>query len=222
MLKVPVRAALATAAAFTALVAIPPQAATAAAPVTVPLREAVAALPVADEDRTGYDREESFGGWIDADRDSCNTRQEVLLDEAVDAPTVGTRCALSGGRWWSYYDEVYVDGPRSLDIDHMVPLAESWDSGASSWSQERRVRYANDLTDPRHLVAVTGRSNRSKADRDPAQWLPPAEAAHCRYVTEWTSVKARYGLTVDTAEKAALTTVAAGCPNEPITYTPAQ
>jgi hypothetical protein len=26
----------------------------------------------------------------------------------------------------SSYDEVTVDDPRSLDIDHMVPLAEAW------------------------------------------------------------------------------------------------
>ncbi|MGW5160481.1 hypothetical protein ACWEPN_33845 [Nonomuraea wenchangensis] len=41
-----------------------------------------------------------------------------------------------------------------------MPLAEAWDSGASAWSPAQRRAYANDLSDPGHLVAVTARSNR--------------------------------------------------------------
>lgn len=37
-------------------------------------------------------------------------------------------CKLSGGRWLSYYDGQAVTDPAKLDIDHMVPLAEAWDS----------------------------------------------------------------------------------------------
>ncbi|MFD3314600.1 hypothetical protein [Streptomyces sp. NPDC058694] len=48
-----------------------------------------------------------------------------------------------------------------LDVDHMVPLAESWDSGASSWMSQRREAYANDQDAATSLVAVTARSNRS-------------------------------------------------------------
>jgi hypothetical protein len=57
----------------------------------------VSALPVADEQREGYDRLTSFGGWIDADRDGCNTRAEFLLAEAVQPPEVTGRCKLTGG-----------------------------------------------------------------------------------------------------------------------------
>ncbi|MDQ0753985.1 hypothetical protein QF034_008216 [Streptomyces africanus] len=48
--------------------AIAPAAQAAPAADTLPLAAAVAQLPVAAEARTGYDREQSFGGWIDADR----------------------------------------------------------------------------------------------------------------------------------------------------------
>ena len=54
--------------------------------VALPVRDALAALPVRNEDRTGYERSK-FRHWIDADRDGCNTRQEVLKSEAVIAPS---------------------------------------------------------------------------------------------------------------------------------------
>src|SRR5690242_9345787 len=104
---------------------------------TAALRTAVAALPVATEVRTGYDRA-LFPLWVDADSDGCNTRYEVLIAEAVTAPSVGSGCSLSGGRWYSYYDNAYWTLTGDLDIDHMVPLAEAWDSGARSWTTSRR------------------------------------------------------------------------------------
>ncbi len=70
-------------------------------------------------------------------------------------------------------------------------------SGASAWSAQRREAYANDLGAATSLVAVTARSNRSKSDQDPAQWLPPAAEAHCRYVAEWEAMKLRYALPAD-------------------------
>ncbi|MEU4828799.1 HNH endonuclease family protein [Actinomadura sp. NPDC023710] len=187
----------------------------------VPLREAVQRLGVAEERREGYKRD-SFRHWIDADRDGCDTRREVLLAEAVQAPEVGDRCRLTEGTgtWYSYYDDTQITGQRTLDIDHMVPLAESWDSGAYAWTAQRRQDYANDLGDDRALVAVTARSNRSKADQDPRQWLPPHAPARCRYIGEWTAIKLRWSLAADPAEKTTLTQLAAECPNEPIAITP--
>ncbi|MFE0255130.1 HNH endonuclease family protein [Streptomyces sp. NPDC059010] len=189
---------------------------------TMLLTEAVARLPVATESRDGYDRNK-FRHWNsgDAPADGCNTRAEVLLHEAVAPPAVGPGCRLTGGSWFSYYDNTVVTSASGLDIDHMVPLAESWDSGASAWTAQRREAYANDQGAEQSLVAVTARSNRSKADQDPAQWLPPAADAHCRYVGEWVGTKLRWGLAVDDAELAALEGVASGCPGQTVTYDPA-
>lgn len=82
------------------------------------------------EDRTGYERTK-FKHWVDADKDGCNTRAEVLKAEAVVVPEQGAKCKLSGGQWYSPFDDRYIVGPSGLDIDHLVPLAEAWDSGAS-------------------------------------------------------------------------------------------
>ncbi|MGV4891417.1 HNH endonuclease family protein [Streptomyces viridosporus] len=188
---------------------------------TLPLAEAVTRLPVATESRDGYSRD-SFRHWntgLDP-ADGCNTRSEVLLDEAIEAPAVGAGCRLTGGRWWSYYDATWVTSASNLDIDHMVPLAEAWDSGASAWSAGRREAYANDQGAPQSLVAVTARSNRSKADQDPAQWLPPAADVHCRYAAEWVATKLRWHLAVDTTERAALHGLANACPDQTVSYEP--
>ncbi|MFF4450819.1 hypothetical protein [Streptomyces sp. NPDC001502] len=106
-----------------------PAPAVAVVPQVLPIGVAVSALPVAVEDRTGYQRT-SFRHWNAGDipADGCNTRQEVLLAEAVVYPEIGPGCTLTGGVWWSYYDEREVTPAGALDIDHMVPLAEAWDS----------------------------------------------------------------------------------------------
>ncbi|MFF3367102.1 HNH endonuclease family protein [Streptomyces misionensis] len=216
----------AAAAAFTAFL-VPAAAHTAtAAPhsrtpgqtVTLPVRDALAELPVRQEDRTGYERSK-FKHWIDADHDGCNTRAEVLKAEAVVAPVQGARCTLTEGEWYSPYDDRYINGPRGLDIDHLVPLAEAWDSGAYAWTASVREAYANDLGDDRALIAVSAASNRSKADQDPTTWLPPAAGYRCTYVTDWVADKTRWGLTVDAAEHNALADQLNQCPNTPITVT---
>ncbi|MCY9784357.1 HNH endonuclease family protein [Nocardiopsis sp. EMB25] len=194
--------------------------ATAHAAQEVPLTDAIAALTVATESRDGYDRS-LFPHWVDGDRDGCHTRKEVLIDEATTFPEVGPRCRVTGGEWESYYDGQTIDASRALDVDHMVPLAEAWDSGASDWTTARRRDYANDLDEKVALVAVSARSNRSKADQDPSTWLPPLAEAHCRYVTEWVTVKTRWGLSVDERERDTLTEVAATCPDALVHTRPA-
>ena len=190
----------------------------AAETVTTTLRAGIAGLPVATEVRTGYSRD-LFPHWIDADGDGCNTRYEVLIAEATTAPSVGSGCTLSGGRWYSYYDNAYWTAPADLDIDHLVPLAEAWDSGARTWTTTVRRSFANDLGDYRSLAAVTDNVNQAKGDQDPATWMPPYTPARCRYLGEWLAVKLRWRLTVDTAEKTTLTSYANGCPDITITVT---
>lgn len=183
---------------------------------SAPLTTAIADLKVAKEVRTGYARK-LFPHWVDADGDGCSTRNEVLIKEADDPVTVGSGCSLSGGRWFSYYDRVSWTDPADLDIDHLVPLAEAWDSGARTWSTATRQAYANDLGDARSLVGVTDNVNQSKGDQDPAEWLP--RYGKCRYLREWVAVKHRWRLRVDKGEKAALRSLVKGCANATITVT---
>jgi len=186
----------------------------------VSLTDAVQQLPLAAESRAGYQRT-SFKHWVDADRDSCNTRSEVLLDESRVPAAVESGCKVTAGEWFSYYDGVTVTVPGGLDIDHMVPLAEAWDSGASQWTAAVREAYANDLGSDRSLVAVTAKTNRSKADQDPSTWLPPLADARCTYAADWVATKLRWGLTADQPEVEALSTIAESCGVQAVEYEPA-
>ena len=155
-------------------------------------------LPVAGEHARGYDRGK-FPLWIDADHDGCDTRDEVLIAEAVIKPRVGSGCTLSGGKWRSPYDGVTTRNPSTFDIDHLVPLAEAWQSGAWRWTTATRQRYANDLGYGPDLVAVTAHANRSKGDSEPSDYLPPRRRFDCTYEAWWVAVKWRWRLSVDRA-----------------------
>ncbi|MEV5873987.1 HNH endonuclease family protein [Streptomyces sp. NPDC052101] len=192
-----------------------------AAPETVSLLTAISRLPVEEEPdpRVGYDRDKKFPHWTAGlnPSDGCDTRKEVILEEAVEAPAVGPKCQLTGGMWYSPYDQKWLTSASSIDVDHMVPLAEAWDSGAASWTQDRRRAYANDQGVPTSLIAVSGSSNRQKADKDPADWLP-VPAYRCQYVADWVATKLRWGLSADAGEVDALSTEAKDCPKQEVTY----
>lgn len=175
--------------------------------ITQRLQRAVETLPVARETRRGYDRDR-FRHWVDADGDCRDTRDEVLAAESL---TAVTGCDVRTGRWRSAYDGVTTTASTDFDIDHVVALAEAWDSGARRWNARTRQRFANDLRDGRSLIAVSASSNRSKSDRDPADWLPARGT--CRYVRQWVAVKTRWRLTVDRPERRVLRGLAGECRN---------
>ena len=150
--------------------------------------------------RTGYQRD-LFKHWVDADHDGCDTRDEVLIAESRSKAQVDPYgCKVIEGDWFSSYDGLTFTDPAELDIDHMVPLAEAWDSGASAWDAGRRQAFANDLDHPPALRAVSAASNRSKSDLDPGQWKPTRDAAWCEYANDWVTVKKAWDLTADQNE----------------------
>lgn len=151
---------------------------------------------------------DKFRHWVDADKDCRDTRDEVLAAESLVRVS---GCDVQAGKWRSYYDGVVTRDSTRFDVDHLVALAEAWHSGARRWTAGIRQRFANDLGDPRSLVAVSAFSNRSKSDRDPADWMP--RYGKCKYVRQWVAVKIRWSLKVNRAERRALLTRASHCAN---------
>jgi hypothetical protein len=161
----------------------------------------------------GYVRDAFGSDWVDTDHDGCNQRDDVLLRDAVPGTTrvqqqgacdhdvlAGTWHDPYTGRTLTFTDLKDLRQAEAIQIDHVVPLAEAWVSGARHWSRERRELFANDLGE---LLAVDGPTNMGKGDGDPAAWRP-RKGYQCAYARRWIAVKARYDLAVDPAEKAAL------------------
>ncbi|MFE2555876.1 HNH endonuclease [Streptomyces sp. NBC_00090] len=181
--------------------------------------DALAELTEAAEDPDGY-KATAFRHWNQGldPADGCDTSSEVLISEAQDAPKSGAKCALSGGRWTSSYDGQSVTDPTALRVDHLVALEEAWQSGASGWTAARREQYANDQGAAATLVAVTARSQKEKAGRDPAEWVPTDAGRYCPYVGAWVSTKLRWGLSADKDEVEALKLFADGPCEETVVF----
>lgn len=168
----------------------------------------LAELTVAvDSNSPAYSRD-LFPTW-DTISGTCDTRETVLKRDGTNVVT-SSACAATSGTWVSPYDGATWTAASDLDIDHVVPLKEAWLSGARDWTTARREALANDLTRPQ-LVAVTDNVNESKGDKDPAKWMPPLTSYYCTYIRAWITVKHYYDLTIDSAEKTALTNYLADC-----------
>jgi hypothetical protein len=204
------------------IAALPVQSASAATTTRVMherVRAAIQQLHVAPHSHAAtYDRDADFGDWIEQGG-GCDTRAVVLKAESLVATTQNSNCTIDTGKWFSYYNASTYTHASSLQIDHTVPVENVWISGAWRWTQATRIRYYNDLRDPRTLVAVDIHDNESKGDQDPTTWTPPDGT--CRYLDSWVAVKTRWHLNVTGAEKTKLTRLAASCPNRKLTITKA-
>ncbi|OJF12293.1 HNH endonuclease family protein [Couchioplanes caeruleus] len=170
-------------------------------------RARLADLTVAEAGSMRGYRRDKFPHWRSTG-DNCDVRDTVLTRDGTKVKFSG--CNVVAGTWISVYDGDRLTDPAKVDIDHMVPLANAWRSGASSWTTDRREEFANDLDDPQ-LVAVSATANRSKGDQDPSTWKPERTEAWCQYAADWITVKARWKLTVTDKEKAALTDMLEKC-----------
>ena len=158
----------------------------------------------------GYSRD-LFPHWISQPDygSGCNTR-EVVLKRDGSGVTTGSDCYPSSGSWYSVYDGTSTTDPSQVQIDHIVPLADAWRSGASSWTTSQRQAFANDLGEPQ-LIAVSASSNESKGDSDPSEWKPPNQGEWCFYSRNWIEVKYVYALHITSSEKSALSSMLDTC-----------
>jgi hypothetical protein len=154
----------------------------------------------------GYKRE-NFPHWRSTG-ENCDVRDSVLKRDGTKVKVSG--CNVVAGTWKSVYDGVTLNSPTKVDIDHVVPLANAWRSGAAAWTTDKRSDFANDLDDPQ-LVAVSASSNRSKGDQDPSTWKPTDTSAWCQYAEDWIAVKAHWKLTITAKEKDALLAMLKSC-----------
>lgn len=171
-------------------------------------RSELSTLRVApDSSMAGYSRD-LFPHWSTVSG-ACNTRETVLKRDGTNVVT-NSSCAAVSGNWFSPYDGATWTAASDVDIDHIVPLANAWRTGASSWTTSKRQQFANDLSNPQ-LIAVTDDVNQAKGDQSPATWKPPRTTYWCTYAKMWTHSKSRWALTITSTEKSALTDMLNRC-----------
>lgn len=170
-----------------------------------------------DEDIPEYRRNEFGDGWGDLDGDGCSTRNEVLTRDLTDVayrPNTN-QCVVETGVLADPYTSQIINFKRGeqtsqeVQIDHMVPLANAWYSGAWQWDALGRYQFAND---PLNLLAVDGGANFEKGAKTADMWLPPNPDFRCEYVGRQVEVKSRYGLSVTDAEAETMRRVLWDCP----------
>lgn len=167
---------------------------------------------------TGYDRTAFGQPWADADRNGCDTRNDVLRRDLTGvALKEGTRgCVVLSGRLVDPYTGAAVAHARGggqVEVDHVVALSDAWQKGASTWPWAKRVALAND---PLDLLATSTSVNRAKRDSDAASWVPPLRTARCAFAARQVAVKAKYGIGITAAEQQALRRLLAPCPDQPV------
>jgi hypothetical protein len=162
----------------------------------------------------GYSREEfphwaadgTEFGWNEPDG-SCDVRDDALIRDGRGVE-VDEECSFTSGDWLDPYTGKTLTDPGDVDIDHVVPLANAWRSGAASWDEEEREAYAND---PGVLLSVDDAENQVKGDKGPEAWRPPNADYGCEYARRWISIKHQWKLTINTDEKATLQEMLQGC-----------
>ena len=184
-----------------------------------PALVALSLLPVKGRaPMTGYDRARFGQAWLDADRNGCDTRNDILGEHLQVVTLEGNGCVVATGSYDDPYTGSRIDyweGHGALiDIDHVVSLGNAWATGASGWPIRKRAAFAND---PLNLLPTDAGANRQKGDGDAATWLPPNRSYRCAYVSRQVAVKAKYGLWVTAPEKAAIQRVLAPCDGQALT-----
>ena len=166
--------------------------------------------------KTGYARIRLGQAWNDMDHNGCDTRNDILRRDLSNIRFRG-RCIVETGVLNDPYTGRVISFRRgvrtslAVQIDHVVALSDAWQKGAQQLSQFQRDSLAND---PLNLLAVDGPTNEAKGDGDAATWLPPNKPYRCSYVARQIEVKAKYGLSVTAAEKAAMGRVLSACPGQ--------
>lgn len=164
--------------------------------------------------KTGYERSNFGSGW--SSKNGCDTRN-IILARDLENEFIDDECKVQRGQLHDPYTGKTIDFVRGentsqeVQIDHVVALSNSWQTGAQQLTPERREQFAND---PLELLATYGPANQEKSDGDAATWLPSNKSFRCQYVARQIAVKKKYNLWVTQPEKQAMKRVLSVCPSQ--------
>lgn len=154
----------------------------------------LASIKVAEPQEVDYDRSQ-WKHWIGTRCD--DTRQQVLREQAESFKLDAEGCRVVSGKWIDPYTGKVFTDPGKLDIDHVYSLGAAAKHGGNDWSAAKKQKYANDKS---HLLAVSASANRSKSDKNPAEWWPENAAFSCEFATKYVDSADTYGLSFSKAD----------------------
>ncbi|QRV01546.1 HNH endonuclease [Arcanobacterium phocisimile] len=163
-----------------------------------------------------YQRSDFGPAWSDVDHNGCDTRNDILTRDLQHLTYKnGTHnCVVTHGDFIEPYTGLHTEFQRGretsalVQIDHVVALADAWQSGAWTWTAAKREQFAND---PLNLLAVDADQNQEKGAAHAGQWLPENRSFHCAYVTRQVDVKAKWGLSMTQRERATIERILSAC-----------
>ncbi len=154
-----------------------------------------------------YERKTQYGTWVrDPKEKNCyNTRARVLI-RSSDTPVSfnASGCTVTAGQWHDPYSNRQYTQASDIQIDHVVPLKNSYMSGAWKWDFKKRCLYANFMSNEFHLLAVNGPDNMRKGDKTPEGFMPSNAAYSCDYLTIWLKIKMIWNLAMTPSEAQAI------------------
>ena len=164
---------------------------------------------------SGYTRDKFGTAWTDGATgdpfagNGCDTRDDVLARDGQniqdEAKGKAAHCVVEAMTLANPYTGQSIQFTKknatAIQIDHVIPLAYSWQMGSSGWTAARREQLAND---PLELLAVDGPDNEAKGDSGPGAWMPPLKAIGCSYSVRFAQVAIKYQFPVTSADKTAM------------------
>ena len=137
----------------------------------------------------------------------------VAQPRVSDSATLGqlTTMQVAAERTAGFRQSLFTGSAnRSIpvfSVANVVTVREAWESGAWAWSASKRRSFINDRADLSILALVLAKSSQQRGDKDPAGWMPNTNSNACEYLSNWVSVKTKWGLAMDQRELTAAKSV---------------
>ena len=137
----------------------------------------------------------------------------VAQPRSNDSATLGQLTTMkvaterTGGFRQSLFTGAANRSVPAMSVANVVTVREVWESGAWAWSASKRRSFVNERADVSILALVLANSSQQRGDKDPAGWMPSTNANTCAYLSNWVSVKAKWGLAMDQREFTAVKSV---------------
>lgn len=146
--------------------------------------------------------------------DSCLGVSEQVLVARTSRPIVwadNLECIPAEGQWVDNYLGIDINRRADAEVRSLIPLELVHAAGGAQWTPATRAEFLTDTEHPATLVILAADSGHNPRNAGPAVWRPSNESSWCGYAVDWIGVKARWELSVSTAERDALSEMLDSC-----------